>query len=973
MSNEKKDFFISYTHSDEKWATWVAKTLEDEGYTTTIQAWDFNPGSNFVQKMHEATINCDRTISILSEKYFESLFTQSEWQAAFVKDPTGKNSTLIPIRVSEFRPEGLLKQIIYIDLFEASEEESKKKLLSGVDETKRRRVASGFPGLYNEKSSKKILNLKFRRNRHFSGRGNILKSIKDKFDNQIDSDKVFILTGLGGVGKTQIALEYIFRFQENYEVVWWIESEDSSTIIKSYNSLLIKLGFVDKEIEDVNEVVLMISEWASQNSNWLFVYDNASNFDELYDYIPVTQSGNILITSRFADWDMIGDKYEVNVFDKVEAVDFMMNRTKLKIDDGVEKLVEELGYLPLALEQAAAYILKHCISIIEYYKLYSEYQMKLFEKSHPVKYENSVATTWLLSFNKIQDKKSLQLMQVMAYLYSENIELSILTDLSNYIDSPISGIINDKIEFNEVISKLAEYSLVKRSSNTISIHRLLQNVIQMYDNNHDCLSSLINFAYENIDFQMKSVDSWSSYLPWHLHINVIANCAYHNRIELEKVSYLFHQLGTYYNLILSNYSMSEKLLIKALSIREELMGKDSNATLRTKINLAGLMLDQGRYEEAENHYLSMIQSCDSKHDQNFEIYLTSKGCLAKIYQVKGRFEEAKKLFQDVIELKLNYYGENNDLLIATLYNFSTLLIDMGEYSLAEKYLLEALDIEKTINGEDNQFVADILDSLANMYTKKCKYNLAEKYFQKSLEIRRTIFNPNHRDIANSLNNYAGLCIELHNFDKAETLLKESLILTEKHPLIDPNEIATTCNNLGLTLLNLGKYEEAEKLLENAKNSRKLSLGVESADYATSLNNLGRFYSEMNEMEKAEKLLKESLEVRSKILGELHPETIATINNLGILYNDLRRFDEAQLLLEKALRLSTETLGNGHKDTIESMYSLAVFYIQSNKTVEGIYLLIDALRLSKEYLSDSHEITKMIDDYHRDVLSRIKII
>ncbi len=923
--------------------------------------------------MHEATINCDKTIIILSKKYAESLFTQPEWQAAFAKDPTGKNAILIPIRVSEYRPEGLLKQIIYIDLFETSKEESKKKLISGVDVTKRRRVTSGFPGLSYEKSSKKFDNLKLRRNRHFSGRENILESIKEKFDNQIDLDKLFILTGLGGVGKTQIALEYIFRFQENYEVVWWIESEDSSMIIKSYNSLLIKLGLVDKEIEDVNEVVLMISKWASQNNNWLFVYDNASNIDELYDYIPVTQNGNILITSRFVDWDMIGHKYEVNVFNKVEAVDFIMNRTKSEIDDGVEELIEELGYLPLALEQASAYILKHCISIIEYYKLYSEHQMKLFEKSHPVKYENSVATTWLITLDKIQDEKSLQLMQVMAYLYSENIELSIFTDLSNYIDSPISGIINDKIEFNEVISKLAEYSLVKRSSNTISIHRLLQNVIQMYDNNHDCLNSLINFAYENIDFQMKSVDSWSSYLLWHLHINSIVNCAYQNKIELEKVSYLFHQLGTYYNLILSNYNMSEKLLIKALNMREELLGKDSNVTLRTKINLAGLMLDQGRYEEAENHYLSVIQSCDSKHDENFEIYITSKGCLAKIYQVKGRFEEAKKLFKDIMDLKLNYYGENNDLLVATLYNFSTLLIDMGEYSFAEKYLLEALDIEKIINGEDNQSVANIFNSLANLYTKKCNYSLAEKYFQKSLEIRRTIFNPNHRDIANSLNNYAGLCIELHHFDEAETLLKESLMLTENHPLIDPNEIATTCNNLGLTLLNLGKYEEAEKLLGNAKNIRKLSLGVESADYATSLNNLGRLYSQINEMEKAEKLLKESLTIRSKILGDLHPETIATMNNLGILYNDLRRFDEAQLLLEKALELSKEALGNGHKDTIESMYSLAVFYIQSNKAVEGIQLLINALRLSKENLSNSHETTKMIDDYYRDVLTRIKSI
>lgn len=146
MKDEKKDFFISYTSADEEWATWVAEVLEEKGYTTVIQAWDFAPGTNFVENMQQAIINCDRTIAILSENYFDSRFTQSEWEAAFVQDPTGERGKLITVKTSDHEPIGLLKPIVYIDLFGVEEEEAKTKLLRDIDLSKRARNSQGFPG-----------------------------------------------------------------------------------------------------------------------------------------------------------------------------------------------------------------------------------------------------------------------------------------------------------------------------------------------------------------------------------------------------------------------------------------------------------------------------------------------------------------------------------------------------------------------------------------------------------------------------------------------------------------------------------------------------------------------------------------------------------------------------------------------------------------------------------------------------------
>src|SRR5262245_34562235 len=118
-----KDFFISYTKADRNWAEWLAWQIEEAGYQVTIQAWDFRPGGNFVLDMHSAALESERTIAVLSPDFLKSGFTQPEFAAAFAQDPTGKNSILVPVRVRECKPGGLLGQIVYIDLVGLNEKD----------------------------------------------------------------------------------------------------------------------------------------------------------------------------------------------------------------------------------------------------------------------------------------------------------------------------------------------------------------------------------------------------------------------------------------------------------------------------------------------------------------------------------------------------------------------------------------------------------------------------------------------------------------------------------------------------------------------------------------------------------------------------------------------------------------------------------------------------------------------------------
>lgn len=137
-----KDFFISYNHRDEAWAKWIGATLEAEKYSTVVQAWDMGAGGNFVLEMQKAATECERTIAVLSPSYLASAFTAPEWAAAFVQDPTGAERKLVPVRVAECEPKGLLKAIVYADLVGLDEAAARQRLLEKVSKAPVPRVGT---------------------------------------------------------------------------------------------------------------------------------------------------------------------------------------------------------------------------------------------------------------------------------------------------------------------------------------------------------------------------------------------------------------------------------------------------------------------------------------------------------------------------------------------------------------------------------------------------------------------------------------------------------------------------------------------------------------------------------------------------------------------------------------------------------------------------------------------------------------
>ena len=290
-----KDFFISYRGIDRPWAEWIAWEIEEAGYEVIIQAWDFRPGDDFVLEMHEASEKAERTIAVLSPDYLTSDFTRIQFTSAIAQ---GK---LLPVRVKDYDPKGLLSPIAYIDLVNRDQDAAKDILLAGISGDRAKPKSkpvfpgsvqhtvpkpSGFPGALPP-----IWNLPNLRNPNFTGRGSLLEDLREALTSGKPAAVTQAIAGLGGVGKTQLATEYAYRYASDYEAVWWVRSEEAASLAFDYADLAGELGLPEKDAAEQKVAVEAVCRWLEQHMGWLLVFDNVPGPVDVRDYIPGERPG----------------------------------------------------------------------------------------------------------------------------------------------------------------------------------------------------------------------------------------------------------------------------------------------------------------------------------------------------------------------------------------------------------------------------------------------------------------------------------------------------------------------------------------------------------------------------------------------------------------------------------------------------------------------------------------------------------
>jgi nucleoside phosphorylase/tetratricopeptide (TPR) repeat protein len=704
------------------------------------------------------------------------------------------------------------------------------------------------------------------KNEIFIGRVNILDEIQLILSSTSTKPHIYVLTGSGGLGKTQIATEYIYRRQGFYKYIWWLKSDEPAILRANYAGLGDILShepdFPKMELENSLEAISAIRTWLGMDHEWrwLIVLDNAIDAEEVRDFLPRQGPGHIIITSRnsLSQWESIASKKrELKEFSKLESIEFLIRRTELQDQEGAGKLAEKLGNFPLALEQAGAYIKDSAKKFSDYLELFQKQQHLLLGSNKPLDYPNTVTTTWELSFQRVHrdSAAATDLLNLCAFLASNDIPRWLIVEGAKYLPEPLASIAKNEYELDKVIAILRRHSLISAVENLISIHKLVQAVtrdkLERESQNIWATAAvdLINSAFK---FDENDVKTWTKCSRLLQHALASSNFPEERGIALESTRNLLINTS-YYLKNRAEYASSISLLERSLNINEKLYGSNHPEYARNLMDIGKIFQRLGNLIEAKKSFETALEINRIFYGEvhpNIAIALSNLG---KIQMRLGDLEDAKKSFEKDLEITRSLYGEAHPDIAAALSNLGKIQMRLGDLEDAKKSFETALEINRSLYGEVHPNIAAALSNLGKIQMHLGDLEDAKKSFEKDLEINRSLYGEVHPNIAAALSNLGKIQInigDLKNLEEAKMNYERNLKINKqiygaKHRYVgnmlkNLQRLASLFFYRGKARYNTRRLEdlkEAKRYFENALQINKLVFGPNDSKVANALHYL----------------------------------------------------------------------------------------------------------------------------------------
>jgi tetratricopeptide (TPR) repeat protein/DNA-binding XRE family transcriptional regulator len=660
----------------------------------------------------------------------------------------------------------------------------------------------------------------YQRNPFFTGREEILDTLRLHLgvEHVVALTQSYALQGLGGIGKTQIALEYAYRYGLEYSAVFWIGAETVEQILSGMRSIAELVGLPERAETDQQRVVAVVQRWLATHSQWLLIWDNLEDLALLHRFLPPARLGTILITTRHQALGTLTQSMDLLPMEHIEGMLFLLRRAKMlgpqatgeqiqqqatnKPDEyaAAAELVTAMGGLPLALDQAGAYLEETQCGLPAYLELFRTRRTALLQQrgggsqDHPA----SVATTFRLSITATAQRHPAvwDLLRVCALLQPDAIPEEIFRQGAEHLGVTLEAICRDRLEWNQVVAVAYSYSLLSRQpeEQTLSLHRLVQTVLL------DALS-----PSEQEQWSRRAIGALDAVFP-----DVLPETEHAARRQ------------------------AERLLPHAL-----LCLRRAGATLESLV-LASLAYKAAQY----------LREC-------------------------GRYTEAEPLALKALSLREQILGPDHPDVATSLNYLAVLFRRQGKYVQAEPLLQRTLSIREQVLGFDHPEVARVLNNLAVLCWEQGKYAEAEPFHQRALSVREQSLGPGHPLVASTLNNLAEIYIEHGKDAEAESLMRRALRILEQslgpsHPLV-----ASTLNGLANLSRAQSKYAETELIFQRALSIREQHLGQHHPETAQTLHDLAVFYQKQGRLSEAFSLVERALTIRLHSLGDAHPKTVAT--------------------------------------------------------------------------------------------------
>lgn len=818
MTPESK-LFVSRADADKALAAQISCALEDAGYGVTLQQWDF-ANANFLSEMHDAIASGARVIALLSPEYLASKYCRAEWLNALAGDPLNENRRLIVLRVAECQPVGLLAGIAYWDLVPIRDD---PRLVADVVRQAVREGRRGgedpVAGPYWRAPRTVVDADAIRDTPSFTGRETELAALA-----AMAGCEIMVICGLGGMGKSTLAREYARRNLARYSVVWHLSADSEDHVIEG----LLRLGAhivpgLD-QAQDRRKAALQVRTTilAGLQTPALVIFDNLEDERLLAEWHP--RGAKVLGTSRSAAWGGDVEVLRLETLTPDEAIRYL--RRESRRDDVTQAdagaLADALGYLPLALAHAAAYLKRaRNITAARYLARINDH---LAQVPKGAQYDHAVFATFRESIlNAERDRPGAAAVLCLAAFFAPDgiPEEFFKLDLKNYEDvSPrvengavsaigLRSVIADSILLEEAIGELDRLSLIQFSTETrtFTMHRLVQAAARNLCSSAESGWRKSAVSAVNAIFPSAEFGTWpvcERILP---HARAVIYPLSETDATLE-AGRLANQCGNYLR-VRASYAESAAFLRRALAFFVAVRGPDDPLVATAKINLAATLTDMNERSEAEQLFRSAIEIDERHYGKEHPEVAHDATNFASFLQTEGRCDEAETILRRSLSALEQRFGPKSVKLIGTLNNLGTVLLELDRLPEAEVMARRALEIARHELGGNHPRTAIMMNNWASLLVRLNRYAEAEETLKEALSIDEANYGPNHPHIAVRLRNLGDMHQGSQRSEEAEQCFRRALAIDQAvYPEGDPR-IATDLVYLVRLLESDGRFADAE--------------------------------------------------------------------------------------------------------------------------------------------------------------------
>ncbi|MYY02102.1 MULTISPECIES: FxSxx-COOH system tetratricopeptide repeat protein [unclassified Streptomyces] len=922
---------ISFAGFNRAWAAWIANRLERRGVTVVQQRWNPPVEIPLEESLRDLTLARGRVLVVLSDWYFQlGPRSHDEWNRALRSEIAPNPDRFAAVCVTTSALPGATSAFGAADLTNVGAEEAERRLLVRLGlPTGPLPDADTSPGPRFPSDTPQVWGGVPRRNIRFTGREQLLTDAYRELQESGPGAGVVTLHGMSGVGKTQLAAEYVYRFGSEYDVVWWVPADRRALYRQKLAELAPELGLATgAEYGERLRAVRDSLRRGDPHAHWLLVLDGADEPDQIWDLVP-TGPGHVLITSRNPEWsEHNSNLVEVPVYRRDESVAFIRRRAPRLTPAEADQLAEALEDLPLLLDQTAGWLNDSDLSVEEYIELLEggiDQDVVKVSADFPLAFQ----TAWSILLNKLRDTvpESVDLLRLCSFFAPGSIPVRLLKDMPpGDLPEQVAGLMNDPLLWNKAIGQLRQYSVVRLESHesvedaassgeSIYMHRMVHQIVghDMSEENRQEFIDVVRRALAAAD-PGRPTDTrlWPAYAEITPHLKwadvLKSTDPAVQTLVLNCLRYMY---------LSGEYRAGIKLGERALAAWREMFGENHSRIWDLSYHYANVLRAVGDYAGTEAIERAAVEHLRAERGTEDLEHLRAATGLAADLRGLGRYDEALEISSWVLAGYHDLLGDQDSRTLNAQNNLAMTLRLLGRYAESLELNGRTLDARRQLLRQRHTWTLFSEIHYSTDLRLLGRYNEALSLQNQSVQVHRRVLGSDNPQTLRAEHNLA-LC-HYRNGDRAKAANLFTRVLERCERVLGDSDPLTMMFAAGQSCFarEHGNIDQARAISEKVVSGYADMLGEEHPYAAGSRGNHALILRNVGERDHAHVLLEEALATMTRAVGENHPWTLGCAINASALRNLVGDPEAAAALTDSVITRAVEVLGRTHPLTLSA--------------------------------------------------------